>query len=86
MSYIICFWDRSKLQISNEVGEKLKNAIQNNEIKTFVLNESLYMISGIEKIIPKEEAYDIFPNEWELLKGLNDKSLTSKLLSSGKNK
>jgi len=64
MSYIICFWDKSKIQIPDELAKKLMGAIQAEEIKHFTLNESLYFIGSVEKIIPKEEARRAFPDDW----------------------
>lgn len=72
MSYIIIFWDKSKLQVSKEVGDKLKEAIQSEAIKTFTLGQSLYSVSGVEKIVPKTEAYNLYPDQWELLKNLEE--------------
>jgi hypothetical protein len=78
MSYIVCFWDKSKLQVSDEVGEKLQIAKISNEVKDFYLDKGLYSFSGIDKIIPKYDAFDIFPSEFEFLKSMEDK--TSNLL------
>jgi hypothetical protein len=72
MSFIIAFWDKSKLQVSNEIGEKLKSAIQNETLKTFSLNGNLYAIGGVEKIIDKSDAYDIFPADNEYLRKMED--------------
>lgn len=73
MSYILCFWDKSKIQVSDSVGNKLKEAIRSESIKTFELGSSLYSISGIEKIIPKDEAWTTFPTEWESLKDMEER-------------
>lgn len=75
MSYIICFWDKSKIQVTDETGEKLKKAILDNSVKNFILSDNLYSISGIEKIIDKYTAYETFPTENEYLKELEN-SLT----------
>lgn len=72
MSFIICFWDKSKIQISDEIADKLKTGIESGEIKYFRLNESLYAIAGVEKIIPKEEARQSFPEDWEYFKTMED--------------
>ena len=80
MSYIICFWDKSKLQVSDDLGEKLKAAITAESIKTFELGSSLYSVSGVEKIIPKDEAYRTFADEWQTLKELEDKQSNGKYL------
>lgn len=72
MSYLIIFKDRSKIQVSDETAKKLKIIMRNPEHKTFELADSLYTISGVDKIIPKAEAYDIFPMEWESLKKMED--------------
>lgn len=69
-TYIICFWDKSKLQVSWETGEKLKEIILNNSAKNFMLFDNLYSIAGIEKIIDKDTAYEVFPSEYEFLKNL----------------
>ena len=73
MSYIICFWDKSKLQVSDETAEKLKAAISAEQIKTFELGAGLYAVGGVEKIITKDQAYDTFPTEFALLSSLEDK-------------
>jgi hypothetical protein len=72
MSYIVCFWDKSKLQVSDETAEKLKEAILNDTIKGFELGAGFYSVGGVEKIINKERAYNVFPTEYELLSSLND--------------
>lgn len=86
MSYIICFWDKSKIQVDEETGVKLKEAISAETIKTFELNASLYSVAGIEKIIPKDEAFDVYPLEWELLKKMNDRFLPNNQLKQLENK
>lgn len=86
MSYIICFWDKSRLQVNNEIGGKLKDAIRAESIKTFELGLSMYSVSGVEKIIPKEEAWNIFPADWEILKNMEDRQpneATLEALGSG---
>ncbi len=72
MSYIICFWDKSKLQVSDETAEKLKVAISAEQIKTFELGQNLYAVSGVEKIITKDDAYTTFPTEGQQLQDLTD--------------
>jgi len=72
MSYIICFWDKSKIQITDQTAEKLKEAIKKGEIKTFELEDNLYSVNGVEKIIHKGYAFDVFPAEYEYLKSLED--------------
>ncbi len=72
MSYIICFWDKSKIQVSEDLAKKLMGAIQAEEIKHFTLNESLYFIGSVEKIIPKEEARRAFPQDWEYFNEMSD--------------
>jgi hypothetical protein len=72
-NYIICFWDKSKIQISEEMGIKLIKAIQTETIKTFQIDKSLYAVGSVEKIIPKEEAYLIFPDDNELLQRMEIK-------------
>jgi len=74
MSYIICFWDKSKIQVSDLVGEKLKEAVRTQSIKTFEIGASLYSVGGIEKIITKEEAWEAFPMDWERLKDMEDRT------------
>lgn len=64
MSFIIVFWDKAKLQISDEAAENLMAAIQAETIKTFTLDRSLYSVSGVNKIIPKEEARRSYPDDW----------------------
>lgn len=82
MSYIICFWDKSKLQVTDEVGEKLKEAIRTESIKTFELGSSMYAVGGVEKIIPKEEAYNTFPEQWEQFKQMEDKKPNAETLKA----
>lgn len=76
MSDIICFWDKSKIQVTAETGKKLKQAILDNSVKTFMLSDNLYSIAGIEKIVDKGTAYSIFPTENDYLKELSN-DLTS---------
>lgn len=75
--YIICFWDKSKIQVSYETGEKLKSALRSGEIKTFEIGNDFYMVSGIEKIITKYKAYDVFPEQFELLKEMSSEEINS---------
>lgn len=75
--YIICFWDKSKIQVSYETGEKLKSALRSGEIKTFEIGNDFYMVSGIEKIITKYKAYDVFPEQFELLKEMTSEEISS---------
>jgi len=72
MSYIICFWDKSKLQVSDIVANKLMAGIDGGDLKYFMLNESLYAIGGVEKIVPKEEARKSFPEDWEYFNTMED--------------
>ncbi len=80
MSYIICFWDKSKIQLPDKIGEALKTAIKANAIKNFELGENLYMVSGIEKIITKDEAFNVFPAEWEQMTRLEDRLPTKETM------
>ena len=82
MSYIICFWDKSRLQVDDSVGEKLKNAIRSQSIKTFDLGNNLYFVSGVEKIITKEESFNVFPGDWEQLTKLEDRSPTKETMTA----
>lgn len=84
MSYVICFWDKSKLQVTDTVGKKLQDAIMSEEIKNFKLGENLYAIGGVEKIISKDEAYNVFPGEYEVLNSLEDKTISLPKLESAK--
>jgi len=72
MSYIICFWDKSKLQVADELAKKLMAGIDGGEVKNFILNESLYAVGGVEKIIPKEEARRAFPEDWGYFNEMED--------------
>lgn len=63
MNYIICFWDKSKIQITEKMAIKLQDAILNDTIKVFKVERSMYTVGGVEKIIPKEEAYIVFPED-----------------------
>ncbi len=84
--YIICFWDKSKIQVSEETGENLKEAIQAGEVKFFELNNSLYSIAGIEKIISKHEAYESFPTEYEYLKNLETRESYKEFMENPQHK
>lgn len=81
MSYIIVFWDNSRLQVSDEIGVKLKQAIRKEAIKTFELGNSLYSVSGINKIIPKKEAYTTFPSDWGFLNAMIDALPSKEVIS-----
>lgn len=72
MSQIIVFKNKHKLQVEDSIGEKLKNTMFNDEIKVFRLAEGVYSLSGVDMIIPKQEAFDAFPQEWERLKSMED--------------
>ena len=72
MSYIVCFWDKSKLQVSDEVGIKLQEAKKSKSIENFELDSGLYSLSGVDKIITKDRAYEVFPTEFEYLQSLED--------------
>ena len=80
MSYIIVFWDKSKIQVNDIIGEKLKLAVKAGQLKNFELGDSLYAISGIEKIIPKDEAYIVFPADTEYLSDMNDRPPTKETM------
>lgn len=84
-NYIICFWDKSKIQVSEEMGNKLKQAIATESIKTFEIGNSLYAVSGVEKIIPKEEAYLVFPEENGYLQTLETKQPKFQALNQDNN-
>lgn len=72
-NFIICFWDKSKIQITEEMAKKLQDAILNDTIKVFMIDKSLYAVGSIEKIIPKQEAYMAFPDDNEYLQRLEIK-------------
>lgn len=72
MSYIVCFWDKSRLQVSDDMGEKLKFAKENKTHEVFTLQGSQYSITGIDKILKKNKAFDVFPADWDYLKNLTD--------------
>lgn len=83
MSQLICFWDKSKIQVNDDIGEKIKQAILTDSIKGFMIAGNFYAVGGVEKIISKADAYDIFPAEFETLKAMEDKSATLPALSNG---
>ena len=83
MSYIICFWDKSKLQVSDDTAKKLEQAIMVGDIKNFKLGDNLYAVAGVEKIITKEDAYEVFPTEFERLQNLADEHAVLPTLESG---
>jgi len=85
MSFLIVFWDKSKIQISDSTAEKLKEAIGAEKIKTFEIGRNLYSVSAVEKIITKEDAYDTFPKEWDKLQTMKDEVLP-KVLDIGEGK
>lgn len=80
MSSIICFWDKSKLQVSDTIANKLKIAIKDGSIKYFNLEGNLYAVGGVEKIITKDKAFEIFPDEWQQLSGMKDSKGTDNLI------
>jgi len=80
MSYIIVFDDRSKIQVSDEVGERIKAARRSRTLENFEIGRSQYSEKSIRKIITKEEAYDTYPTEWEMLKEMADAPTALKLL------
>ena len=63
------------------MATKLKEAIAAEVIKFFMIDKSLYAVSGVEKIIPKEEAYIVFPEANDYLQRMETKqpSFTIKL-------
>ena len=74
MSYLICFWDKSKIQVNEETAKKLQHAITNKLIDNFIIAGNFYAVGGVEKIISKSDAYDVFPTETEQLKNMEDKT------------
>lgn len=87
MSYVICFWDKSKIQVSDADAAKIKAVIQSEKYSTITLGNNLYAVKGIEKIITKDEAYEVFPEEWNRLGNMQDlppsSSTDSNILDSG---
>lgn len=84
-NYIICFWDKSKIQIDEDMATKLKQAIVSESIKFFMIDDSLYAIAGVEKIITKDEAYLVFPEHNEQLQRLETKQPKFQGLSQDNN-
>jgi hypothetical protein len=82
MNYIICFWDKSKIQITEEMANLLKEAIKNESIKSFTIEDSLYAVGGVEKIIPKDEAYRVFPEQNEIFQRMELKIPSALKLSN----
>ncbi len=82
MSYLICFWDKSRIQVEDSVGEKLQGAMQENSIKNFKLGMNLYAVSGVEKIITKEKAFEVFPADWEQLQHMTNESPSTETLQA----
>lgn len=72
-NYIICFWDKSKIQIEESLAIKLIAAIEAESIKTFSIDGNMYAVGGVEKIIKKEDAYQIFPEDYEILQRMESK-------------
>lgn len=72
MSYVICFWDKSKVQVEDNVADVLKKLILAEQIKNFELGQNMYAVSSVEKIITKQDAYDTFPDQWQQLQDLTD--------------
>jgi len=72
MSYILVFWDKAMLQISDEAAKTLMTAIQAETIKTFTLDQSLYSVAGVNKIIPKDEARKSYPDDWTYFNEMED--------------
>ncbi len=73
MSYIICFWDKSKIQVNEIIGEKLKQAIKEGRIEHFELGQSLFSVKEVAKIVSKDEAYAYFPSEFAYLNTMEDR-------------
>lgn len=81
MSYMIIFWDEQRIQVKDETAAKLQTAIQQGIISHFQLGASLYSVKGVNKIVPKYEAYDIFPEDYESLQRMVDTETSGNLLS-----
>ena len=86
MSYIICFWDKSKLQVSDILANKLMAGIEGGQIKNFIINESLYAVGGVEKIVPKDEARRAFPEDWEYFNSMEDAKAGEDFIKLGNDK
>jgi hypothetical protein len=84
-NFIICFWDKQKIQITEDMAKKLQEAILNDTIKVFKIDESMYAVRGVEKIIPKEEAYLVFPEENGYLQTLETKQPKFQALNQDNN-
>lgn len=78
--YIICFWDKSRIRVSGEVGEKIKSAIKSNSVKYFEFGKNLYSLAGVEKIITIDEAFAVFPTEYETLNGMQNQLPTKETM------
>ena len=72
MSYIICFWDKSKIQVEDNVADVLKKLILAEQIKNFELGQNMYAVSSVEKIITKQVAYEVFPEQYQQLQDMED--------------
>jgi len=78
--YIICFWDKSKIRVTDKIGESLKQAIHAGMISYFELEQSLYAVKSVEKIIPVEEAYKSYPEENEKFQRMDVKQSNEDIL------
>ncbi len=83
--YIIEFWDKSKIRITEDMATNLKAAIQADSIKHFMLDSSLYAVSGVEKIIPVEEAYLVYPEENQRFQTMETKKPSDNFIKLGNN-
>lgn len=88
MSYIIGFFNKSKIQVSDEVGIKLQDHWLNGDLKAFRVNGEAYAFSGIEAIVSKDKAYAIFFKDFEQLNQMEDELISlpssSNLLETNK--
>ena len=58
--------------MADETARKLQLAIQAGQISHFQLGDGLYAVKGVNKIVNKHEAYEIFPEDYESLREMRD--------------
>ena len=85
MSYLLIFWDGQRIQVSDQIAERLK-ILRREGVESFELGSGSYAMKGINKIVHKQEAYNIFPGDYESLREMEDtNSADEQLKLSGGN-
>lgn len=72
MSYIAICWDGEKIQLNDEMGEALQKAKREGVVATVQIGKNCYSVAGINKVIEKDKAYQVYPDEWDFLSRMQD--------------